>query len=50
LSIALVIFAKTIGVSPVKTRLAAAIGKLNAEAFYRHSLFVTAEVVKKLLK
>ena len=35
---ALAIFAKTPGISPVKTRLAAEIGIEKAEAFYRHSL------------
>lgn len=32
------IFAKTVSLSPVKTRLAADIGKVNAQAFYRLSV------------
>ena len=34
---AVAIFAKTIGLSEVKTRLAADIGRRSAEAFYKHS-------------
>ena len=34
---ALAIFAKTIGLSPVKTRLAQSIGQTKAEAFYQYS-------------
>lgn len=46
--IALAIFVKTPGISPVKTRLAASIGKKNAEEFYLNSLIVTAEIAKTL--
>ncbi|MFK7867178.1 MAG: DUF2064 domain-containing protein [Alphaproteobacteria bacterium] len=45
-SVALAIFAKTIGKSPVKTRLAADIGTAAAEAFYQLSVAATAEIVK----
>lgn len=41
---ALVIFAKTIGLSPVKTRLAAGIGKEKAERFYQLSLKAVEEI------
>ena len=47
-SIALAIFVKTVGFSPVKTRLGCSIGKEQAEHFYRRSLVAVAEVVKKL--
>lgn len=47
---ALAIFVKTPGVSPVKTRLAASIGKKNAEEFYINSLVVTAEIARDLQK
>ena len=38
LSVALAVFVKTPGLSPVKTRLAAALGRHRAEAFYRSSV------------
>ena len=38
MKIAIAIFAKTIGLSPVKTRLAIDIGKEAAETFYRESI------------
>ncbi len=41
---ALAIFAKTPGLSPVKTRLAADIGVEKAEQFYRHSVNCTEEL------
>lgn len=41
---ALVLFAKTPGLSPVKTRLAADIGRAKAEAFYRHALACIEEL------
>lgn len=41
---ALAIFAKTPGLSPVKTRLAADIGVQNAEQFYRHSVQCLEEI------
>jgi len=43
---ALAIFAKTKSLSPVKTRLAADIGKPLAEAFYSLSVEAVAEVAK----
>jgi len=43
---ALAIFAKTKGLSPVKTRLAADIGTSAAEAFYTISVEATAEMAK----
>lgn len=46
--IALAIFVKTPGISPVKTRLAASIGKKNAEEFYVNSLVVTADLARIL--
>lgn len=45
---ALVIFVKTPGLTPVKTRLAASIGQASAEAFYKLSLAATAALGKKL--
>ncbi len=42
------IFAKTIGLSPVKTRLAQTIGKERAESFYRLSLQATAEIMSEV--
>lgn len=41
MSIALAIFVKTPGLSPIKTRLAAAIGREQAEEFYKRSLKAT---------
>lgn len=41
---ALAIFVKTPGLSPVKTRLAAGIGPVRAEAFYRLAVQAVAEV------
>ena len=42
---AIAIFAKTIGLSPVKTRLAATIGKKKAEEFYKLSVDAIEEIV-----
>lgn len=47
-SIALAIFVKTVGFSPVKTRLGSSIGKEQAEYFYSRSLEAVAEVMKRL--
>lgn len=44
MSAAIAIFAKTPGLSPVKTRLAASIGKEKAEQFYRLCLEVAEEL------
>jgi len=43
---ALAIFVKTPGLSPVKTRLAAALGTVEATGFYRLAAAATAEVVR----
>ncbi len=43
MTVAVAIFAKTAGLSPVKTRLAADIGSVQAEAFYRLSVAATKE-------
>ena len=45
---AIAIFAKTPGVSPIKTRLAAAIGKERAEEFYHLSVKATEELIQQL--
>ena len=42
---AIAIFAKTIGLSGVKTRLAAGLGTANAEVFYKLSVEATQELV-----
>ena len=44
------VFAKTIGLSPVKTRLARDIGPANAQAFYRLSVAAVAETVDTLAR
>ena len=44
---ALVIFAKTPGLSPVKTRLAVNFGQSNAEMFYRMSVDAVEEITLK---
>ncbi|MDE2249419.1 MAG: DUF2064 domain-containing protein [Xanthomonadaceae bacterium] len=43
---ALAIFVKTPGLSPVKTRLAAALGTVDATRFYRLAAAATADVVR----
>lgn len=45
--IAIAIFVKTPGLSPLKTRLAADIGGNNAMSCYQHSLQITEEATKK---
>ena len=45
---AIAVFAKTIGLSPVKTRLFARIGQEKAEAFYRLSIACVKEVLEKV--
>lgn len=50
MSIAVAIFAKTIGISPVKTRLAKSIGKEKAEEFYKLSVDSIEETMLKLGK
>jgi glycosyltransferase A (GT-A) superfamily protein (DUF2064 family) len=50
MSIGLAIFAKTPGVSPVKTRLAVTIGQELAEEFYKLSIKATASLGKALKK
>lgn len=47
MKIAIATFAKTIGLSKVKTRLAKSIGDENAEAFYRLSVSAVREVLEK---
>ena len=47
MKLAVGIFAKTIGLSGVKTRLAADIGKDDAEAFYAMSVDAVADVLNK---
>lgn len=47
---ALAIFAKTPGLSPVKTRLAADIGVEKAEQFYRHSVKCLEELAFNVLR
>lgn len=49
MTVALAIFAKTIGSSPVKTRLAATIGRSQAEEFYRYSVDAVEDVVSHAL-
>lgn len=48
MSIALAIFVKTPGLSPVKTRLATSIGQELAEDFYKRSLKATASIAQAL--
>jgi glycosyltransferase A (GT-A) superfamily protein (DUF2064 family) len=50
MKIAIAIFAKTMGLSPVKTRLAADIDQTNAEAFYRLSVSCVQEVMEKVVE
>ncbi len=45
MKIAIAAFAKTPGVSAVKTRLSTSIGRERAEVFYRHSLQATQEML-----
>lgn len=45
MSVAVAVFAKTIGLSPVKTRLAKGIGKDLAEEFYRKSVKAIEELM-----
>ncbi|MEQ1789030.1 MAG: DUF2064 domain-containing protein [Rickettsiales bacterium] len=45
MSAAIAVFAKTLGLSPVKTRLAASIGKERAEYFYQLCLEVVEEIL-----
>lgn len=45
MSIGVAIFAKTIGLSPVKTRLAKGVGKTIAEEFYRKSVNAIEELM-----
>ena len=45
---ALAIFAKTVGLSPVKTRLAADIGQSAAEAFYTLSVEAVAQIAERV--
>lgn len=47
---ALAIFAKTIGLSPVKTRLAADISRVDAEAFYALSVEAIGQIAENLQK
>lgn len=47
---AIVIFCKTPGLSPLKTRLGAEIGKRKAEDFYRLSLAVVRETVLRVIR
>lgn len=49
-NIAIAIFVKTVGYSPVKTRLSSSIGKGLAESFYSQSLVAISEVMNKLSK
>lgn len=44
---AIAVFVKTPGLSPLKTRLAASVGKEKAEAFYHHSVKAVKSVLKK---
>lgn len=46
MSTAIVVFAKTLGLSPVKTRLAATVGKEKAEQFYRLSVQAIRETLE----
>ncbi|MPV85787.1 TIGR04282 family arsenosugar biosynthesis glycosyltransferase [Ostreibacterium oceani] len=48
--VALAIFAKTIGLSPVKTRLAETIGEKKATEFYAKSLAAVAQVVQEAVQ
>jgi len=50
MKVAIASFAKTIGYSEVKTRLAADMGKQNAEAFYRLSVAAVREVLEETRK
>ena len=45
---AVAVFAKTIGLSPVKTRLSARIGQEKAEAFYRLSISCVEAVLQRV--
>ncbi len=45
---AIAIFAKTLGLTPVKTRLAEGIGRDRADEFYRFSVAATAETLKQV--
>ncbi len=49
MKIAIATFAKTIGLSSVKTRLAADIGKANAEAFYLLSVACIQEAIENIV-
>lgn len=49
MSTAVAIFAKTPGLTPAKTRLAASIGTAHAEAFYGHCLAVVEEAVMQAI-
>ncbi len=49
MKVAIAIFAKTIGLSSVKTRLADDIGQENAEAFYRLSVGCIQEVMENIV-
>ncbi len=46
MKIAIAVFAKTIGLSPVKTRLAADIGQEKAETFYQMSVTCVQEILE----
>ena len=46
---AIAIFAKTIGLSPVKTRLAVSIGQDKAEQFYRLSIACIEDVLRAVV-
>lgn len=48
MKVAIAIFVKTPGISPLKTRLAASIGKEKAEDFYRLSLQAITSTLKKV--
>jgi glycosyltransferase A (GT-A) superfamily protein (DUF2064 family) len=47
---AIAVFVKTPGLSPVKTRLSAGIGKEGAESFYRYSIKAIESVVKSCVQ
>jgi len=47
---AIVVFVKTPGFSPIKTRLAASIGQFEAEFFYKLAVATLAETLNKLKK
>ena len=48
MNIAIAIFVKTPGISPIKTRLAASIGQQKAEDFYRLSLKSLVSTLKEI--